>query len=157
MHMSLYISLSERLKNQHLTIEQLVASLGDDKLTTPPAPGKWSALDNIAHLTRYQKIFTGRIHRILNEDTPFFDRYNGDLDPEFTPFRLMSLAELLDIINADRTIIVDQLSVLNEIELSRVGVHPKYGRLTILRWAEFFVLHEAHHLFTIFQLVNSTE
>ncbi|HEX8021276.1 DinB family protein [Mucilaginibacter sp.] len=155
--MSLYISLSERLKTQHLTIEQLVANISNDKITTPSAPGKWSALDNIAHLARYQKIFIARIHRILNEDTPVFDRYNGDLDPEFTPFRLMTLAELLDIINADRTIIVNQLSALDDIELSCIGIHPKYGRLTILKWAEFFVLHEAHHLLTIFQLVNSTE
>jgi len=49
------------------------------------------------------------------------------------------------------------LSGLKESGLSRIGMHPKYGRLTILKWAEFFVLHEAHHLFTIFQLVNSTE
>ncbi|WP_413670943.1 DinB family protein [Mucilaginibacter sp. Mucisp86] len=155
--MSLYISLSERLKTQHLTIEQLVANISNDKLTKLSAPGKWSALDNIAHLARYQKIFIARIHLILNKDTPVFDRYNGDLDPDFTPFRLMPLAELLDIINTDRTTIVNQLSGLNEIELSRIGVHPKYGRLTILKWAEFLVLHEAHHLFTIFQLVNGTE
>jgi hypothetical protein len=155
--MSIYISLSERLKTQYLAIEQLVAGVSNDMLTTPPAPGKWNALDNIAHLVRYQKIFTGRIHRILNEDTPVFDRYNGDLDPEFTPFRLMSLGKLLEIINADRAIIVNLLSALDDIELSRIGIHPKYGRLTILKWAEFFVLHEAHHLFTIFQLVNGAE
>jgi hypothetical protein len=155
--MSLYISLSERLKTQHLTIEQLVANISNDKLITPPAPGKWSALDNIAHLARYQKIFTGRMHQIINEDTPVFDRYKGDHDPDFTHFRLIPLAELLDIINADRTIIVNLLSALNDVKLSRIGIHPKYGRLTILKWAEFFVLHEAHHLFTIFQLVNSTE
>lgn len=155
--MSLYTSLSERLKTQHLTIQQLVAGIGNDKLKTPPAPGKWSALDNIAHLVRYQKIFIDRLHQILDENTPVFDRYNGDLDPEFVPFRLMDLEELLNIINADRTIIVDLISGLTDAELSRIGVHPKYGRLTILKWADFFVLHEAHHLFTIFQLVNGTE
>ncbi len=155
--MSLYTSLSERLKTQHLTIEQLVADISNDKLITPPVPGKWSALDNIAHLARYQKIFTDRILLILNEDTPVFDRYTGDLDPEFIPFRSMGLRELLDMINTDRTTIVDLLSGLSDTELSRIGVHPKYGRLTILKWAEFFVLHEAHHLFTIFQLVNGAE
>ncbi|WPU99625.1 DinB family protein [Mucilaginibacter sp. cycad4] len=155
--MSLYTSLSARLKTQHLTIEQLVAGISNDKLITPPTPGKWSALDNIAHLARYQKIFTGRMHQILNEDTPVFDRYNGDLDPQFSPFRSMNLAELLNIINADRTTIINLLSGLTDTELSRIGVHPKYGRLTILKWAEFFILHEAHHLFTIFQLVNGTE
>ncbi|UOE48884.1 DinB family protein [Mucilaginibacter sp. SMC90] len=155
--MSLYISLSERLKTQHFTIKQLVSGINVDKLTASSAPGKWSALDNIAHLTRYQKIFTDRVHRILDEDTPVFDRYNGDLDVEFTSFRSMNLAQLLDIISADRVIITDLLSGLSEAELCRIGVHPKYGRLTILKWAEFFVLHEAHHLFTIFQLVNGSE
>jgi len=155
--MKIYNSLTERLRNQHLTIAELVAGISNNKLTTPASPGKWSALDNIAHLTRYQKIFIGRIQRILNEDVPVFERYSGDLDPEFTPFRSMELTELLDIINADRRTIFDLLSGLSDAELSRIGVHPKYGRLTIIKWAEFFVLHEAHHLFTIFQLVNSTE
>ncbi|WP_190295195.1 DinB family protein [Mucilaginibacter rubeus] len=153
----MYNSLTERLRNQHLAIAELIAGISNDKLGAPPAPGKWSALDNIAHLTRYQKIFIGRIHQILNEDTPVFERYNGDLDPEFTPFRSMGLTELLDIIKADRATIFDLLSGLNDAELSRIGVHPKYGRLTISKWTEFFVLHEAHHLFTIFQLVNGTE
>lgn len=155
--MSLYTSLSDRLKTQYLTIEQLVSGINNDKLNISPAHGKWSALDNIAHLARYQKIFTGRIHQILNEDTPVFDRYNGDFDPEFSPFRSLPLTALLEIINADRIIINDLLLELTPIELSRIGVHPKYGRLTILKWAEFFILHEAHHLFTIFQLVNGTE
>jgi hypothetical protein len=155
--MAIYNSLAERLKNQHLAITQLVAGISNDKLTAPPAPGKWSALDNIAHLVRYQKLFIDRMYRIINEDTPVFDRYNGDLDPEFSPFRLMELVALLDIINADRTIIFDLLSALTNAELSRIGVHPKYGRLTIIKWADFFALHEAHHLFTIFQLVNGTE
>jgi hypothetical protein len=155
--MNLYTSLPERLKTQHLAIEQLVIGITIDKLTISPAPGKWSALDNIAHLARYQKIFAGRMHQILDENTPVFDRYNGDLDPEFSPFRLMTLVELLEIINADRIIIFHLLSGLTDKELSRIGIHPKYGRLAILKWAEFFVLHEAHHLFTIFQLVNGTE
>ncbi|MFC0517301.1 DinB family protein [Mucilaginibacter angelicae] len=155
--MKIYTSLSERLKTQHQTMAQLVAGISNDKLTTPPASGKWSALDNIAHLARYQKIFTARVHQIINEDTPIFDRYNGDLDPEFAPFRLMGLAELLDIINTDRAIIFDLLSALSDTELLRIGVHPKYGRLTIIKWADFFILHEAHHLFTVFQLVNGTE
>jgi hypothetical protein len=155
--MELYISLSERLKTQHLAIEQLVAGISNEKLITPPAPGKWSVLDNIAHLTRYQKIFIGRMHQILNEDTPIFDRYNGDLDPEFIPFRSMTLTGLLSTIDSDRTIIFELISSLDDAALSRIGVHPKYGRLTILKWSEFFLLHEAHHMFTIFQLANGSE
>jgi hypothetical protein len=37
------------------------------------------------------------------------------------------------------------------------AVHKKYGALTIMEWTEFFLLHEAHHIFTIFQLMHDTE
>lgn len=46
---------------------------------------------------------------------------------------------------------------LSEKELDRTGVHKKYGDLNIVQWIEFFLLHEAHHLFTIFQLTNDTD
>jgi hypothetical protein len=32
--------------------------------------------------------------------------------------------------------------------LSRKGFHPSFGALTIPQWLEFFLLHEAHHLYT---------
>lgn len=97
------------------------------------------------------------MYQILNEDTPVFDRYYGDANPEFTHYRSMYLPPLLSTIAADRAVIIELITNLTNGQLSRIGVHPKYGRLTILKWGEFFVLHEAHHLFTVFQLVSSTE
>jgi hypothetical protein len=43
---------------------------------------------------------------------------------------------------------------ISETELNKTGTHPVYGNLNILKWIEFFLLHEAHHLLTIFQLAN---
>jgi hypothetical protein len=37
-------------------------------------------------------------------------------------------------------------------QLALKGTHPKYGTLMITEWTEFFLLHEAHHLFTLFRL-----
>ena len=155
--MNIYPSLSQRLKAQSQAIQQLTTGISDYKLNTPPAADKWSALDNIAHLARYQIIFIERMHRILNEDTPAFEGYNGNLDPGFTPYRTMLLSDLLSTIETDRTVLFDLVTNLNEAELNRIGIHPRYGRLSILKWTEFFVLHEAHHLLTIFQLVNAPE
>ncbi|HVT60257.1 MAG TPA: DinB family protein [Thermoanaerobaculia bacterium] len=36
-------------------------------------------------------------------------------------------------------------------QLDRIGVHPAMGPLPIRLWLEFFLLHEAHHLYTILQ------
>jgi hypothetical protein len=44
---------------------------------------------------------------------------------------------------------------LSPDKLDRTGIHPKYGKLNIIDWTEFFLLHEAHHLFAIFQLTHT--
>ncbi|HEX6192389.1 MAG TPA: DinB family protein, partial [Chitinophagaceae bacterium] len=37
-------------------------------------------------------------------------------------------------------------------DLQKTGVHPAYGQMNMIHWLNFFLLHEAHHLFTIFKL-----
>jgi len=155
--MQLYNSLSARLTSQHQTIAILVSGVNEERLLKRPAPGKWNVYDNIAHLTLYQLVFIKRINEILTTDRPSFGRYNADNDPEFETWRKLPLNDLIGHMKTDRQEIIKLLTALSETELSRIGIHPKYGNLTILKWAEFFVLHEAHHLFTIFQLVNNAD
>ena len=63
---------------------------------------------------------------------------------------------MLEELNRDRVTLTGVVTKMKENELRRVGVHPKFGRLTVLDWTEFFLLHEAHHLFTIFRLAHDT-
>ncbi|MGH7237346.1 MAG: DinB family protein, partial [Candidatus Saccharimonadales bacterium] len=56
---------------------------------------------------------------------------------------------------ADREVIYQLITHTPADKLERMGIHPKYGKLTVLDWTEFFLLHEAHHLYTIFQLAHS--
>ena len=37
-------------------------------------------------------------------------------------------------------------------DLQKTGVHPAYGQMNMIQWLNFFLLHEAHHLFTIFKM-----
>lgn len=151
----MYISLTERLKNQHTAIIAIAAELDEERLTYHPAPGKWNIHDNIAHLARYQPVFTERAHQILITDSPVFQRYNADEDSGFNQLQTSPLTELLNKITTDRDSIFQLITGLPPEKLARKGVHPKYGNLTLLEWTEFFLLHEAHHLFTIFQLAHA--
>jgi hypothetical protein len=38
---------------------------------------------------------------------------------------------------------------LSDQELGRAGTHPVLGALAIPEWLEFFLLHEAHHLYVV--------
>ncbi|MEP7141716.1 MAG: DinB family protein [Ferruginibacter sp.] len=66
----------------------------------------------------------------------------------------MTLIKQLD---NDRKRIYDPVTHLTDTRINRIGIHKKYGPLNIIQWTEFFLLHEAHHIFTIFQLAHDTE
>jgi len=151
----LYQSLTERLLNQHTVITAIVSSLNNEKLDCRPETDKWSIHDHIVHLATYQPVFLGRLRQILSEDEPFFNRYVADVDENFIALRNMPVTELLAKISDDRKDIVNLVLSLDETGHRRTGRHLKYGNLTVLEWTEFFLLHEAHHLFAIFQLAHS--
>lgn len=155
--MTLYKSLYDRLKNQHEAIENIIANVHVSRLTLHPSPERWSIKDNIAHLAKYQPIFTERIHTILNNDTPTFDRYKAENDPDFETWRKREISDLIKTLNSDRQLIFELIINLEDAELNKAGLHKKFGKLTVTQWTEFFLLHEAHHIFTIFQLANDPE
>jgi hypothetical protein len=150
----LYSSLVCRLKTQHLAVVEIVKHIDERRLNQQPEPGKWSIKDNIAHLVSYQPVFIGRAHQMLKGDTPVFSAYRADNEPDFIEARGWQLTDLLSKLNGNRRQILELITNLPDDQLSLKGTHPKYGTLTIVEWTEFFLLHEAHHLFTMFKLAK---
>lgn len=153
----LYNALTSRLRNQHEAIIEIIAPADDTRLYENPAPGKWSAFDNIVHLAKYQPVFIDRINTMLQANETVFERYSAEDDPEFSAWQQWPLDKLLERLQEDRLRIFSLVSNLTEEELEHAGIHKKYGRLTIIQWTEFFLLHEAHHIFTIFRILNDIE
>jgi len=153
----IYSSLTERLKNQHKTIASIIIKLNNSQIQRRPPGGKWNIHENIAHLAKYQPVFIDRVHKILTIDEPGFGVYKAEDDDEFEIYRSFTTYELLKKISSDREVIFHLVTHLPADKLERTGTHPKYGKLTISEWSEFFLLHEAHHLFTIFQLAHRAQ
>ncbi|MDO3626238.1 DinB family protein [Mucilaginibacter sp. BT774] len=150
----LYSALVCRLKTQHLAVAELVKNIDDQRLNQHPEPGKWSIKDNIAHLVSYQPVFISRVHQMLKGDTPAFNAYRADNEPDFNEAQAWPPTDLLNKLNGNRRQILELITNLSDGELSLKGTHPKYSTMTITEWTEFFLLHEAHHLFTIFRLAK---
>jgi hypothetical protein len=66
----------------------------------------------------------------------------------------MDYDQLNEHLFTQRFILLNYSQSFNEASLLRIGRHPVFGDLAIPAWIEFFLLHEAHHLFTIFKLLN---
>ena len=152
--MNLYPSLLDRLNNQHQAINEIIAGITDKRIHDEVIKGKWSIHDNIAHLTRFQPIFIERIETIILNDEPSFESYVAEEDEEFEIWRNKSTQELLEQLYKDRKFLFRLLSLMPGEKLLRTGIHKKYGRLNMLQWTEFFLLHEAHHILTIFRLAK---
>ena len=152
--MPLSDSILTRLRHQHEALPELIHGLTETTLKHRVNPDKWSAFEHIAHLAAYQAMFVGRLERLATEPTPSFQRYVAENDPGFPQYLNYNLKTLLELISISATQITVKLTNLKEPDLLRTGLHPRYGELTIPQWVQFFLLHEAHHLFTIFMLTQ---
>jgi hypothetical protein len=150
----IYQSLNQRLKEQHKTIASLIVKLNNRQIQTRPVKDKWSIHENIAHLAKYQPVFLDRVRKILTMEEPAFDSYRAEDDDEFEIYCAFTTYELLKKISRDRETIFHLITDLPPDKLDRIGVHQRFGKLTLMEWTEFFLLHEAHHLYTIFALAH---
>lgn len=153
--MFLSASICSRLQHQHETLNDLLNGFSEATLKQRIHQDKWSPFEQVAHLIAYQPVFLQRMQLIDRDDNPVFERYVADNDPAFIDCCKKSLNELKNELFNQRVTIINHLMILTDAALSRTGRHPKYGILTVADWTEFFLLHEAHHLFSIFMLTKS--
>ena len=153
--MELYKALIDRLTSQHLIIRELTSNVTEEQFDNKPSPGTWSIHDNIAHITMYHLVFYRRLQMIIENEGLKFERYNPDEDMDFKNWQKMSTDDLLNKLNENRKLLVDFIFSLKENQLSRSATHQKFGKMNVVEWIEFFLLHEAHHIYTIFKLIRS--
>jgi uncharacterized damage-inducible protein DinB len=145
-------SISTRLQYQHKSLLDLIDGLSDDQIRRQVNVGKWSIFENIVHLQTYQHSAINRIRMILDGHNPSFDRYLAEADPLFHDNCSKSTREIMqDMLSVRKDMSAGVLSFTEE-DLKKTGVHPVYGKMNLLQWLNFFLLHEAHHLFTIFKM-----
>lgn len=150
--MPLPTSITTRLEYQHKSLIDIIEGLSDEQIRRQVITGKWSIFENIVHLATYQHAFIHRLRQILSEENPQLSRYTAETDPRFHDNCSRSTREIMQDLIATRRALIDKIFSLGEERVQRRGSHPVYGNMNIAQWLNFFVLHESHHLFTIFKL-----
>ena len=151
--MALSTSVITRLEYQHKSLLEIIDGLSDEQIRWQIIPGKWSVFENIVHLATYQHAFINRLNQILEQEKPAFPRYSAEADPLFYDNCSKVTREIMQDLVTTRREMIAKISSFNDTDLRRTGVHLAFGEMTIIMWLNFFLLHEAHHLFTIFKLV----
>lgn len=138
-----------RLELQLEALPLLLAGVSGEALQRPSASGGWSAQQNVAHLARYHVVFRERLEVMLREDRPTLPRYRAEQDPDWPAWEALPLPELLERLFAERAALLSRVASLSDALLSRTGLHPALGEMAVPLWLEFFLVHEAHHLYAV--------
>lgn len=144
--------LIKRLAHQPSSLDISIKGLTEEQVKSRPIPGKWSIFENLAHLARYHEIFKERTMLIAQGGTPQFQPYRADDDPGFFSWQQKSYTQLVTDFHTDRAVLNVQLAAFTPQQLQGTGKHAVYGLFSLEGWTEFFLLHEAHHYFTIMKL-----
>lgn len=150
--MQMSSSISTRLHYQHKSLLDIIDGLTDEQVRRQVIMGKWSIFENIVHLQTYQHIFIKRVKQILEENNPQFSSYTAESDPAFLDSCTMSTREIIQDLIGTRKDIHLEMAQFKDEDFSKTGQHPAFGQMNLSQWLNFFLLHEAHHLFTIFKL-----
>jgi hypothetical protein len=141
-------ALLSRLEHQLDALSLVLRDATPGHLDWQPPGGGWSARQNLAHLARHQDVLRQRLERILDEERPRLGRYRAEEDEAWPEWAALEAAEALARLSQGRRQLLARLDALTGPELERTGEHPVFGDMTVPQWLEFFLLHEAHHLYT---------
>ena len=145
-----------RLRTQLDSLNFILRDASQQTIERTPPSGKWSARENLAHLARYHEVFLERLERILKEKNPQFSRYRAEDDPQWPEWSTLPATEVLARLRSLRTELINRVHHLSADQAARTGTHPTFGKMTVPEWIDFFLLHEAHHLYIVVQRVHES-
>jgi hypothetical protein len=144
--------LLSRLENQLDILSTMLPGLNEKELRANVDKGKWSIFEQLAHIGRYHEVFIERINSIVNKGNMVFTKYVAEDDIGHAQWCEKTWNALLNDLRTKRIELLQLLIGLDDDEIAKEAMHPVYGELNIEAWVEFFILHEAHHLLSVFKL-----
>jgi RimJ/RimL family protein N-acetyltransferase/uncharacterized damage-inducible protein DinB len=150
-------SAVERARAQAEALPRIFAGASEDALVRRSPSGQWSAHENLAHVARQQEVFLQRLARLRSEDTPALAQYRAEADPEWPAWATLPTHEVIGRFRAGRGELLGTLARLTPADLERPGIHARFGAMSLALWIEFFLDHEAHHLYTILRRVRGAD
>ena len=145
-------SVSSRLTHQLSAFRAAWLADADPRdLAWRPPTGQWSALLNLAHVGRHHEVMRARLDRMSVEENPTFPRYTERDDPGWSEWEALGPDAVLARLQERREALAAWAAGLSDEQLRRTGVHQRFGPMDVPRWLEFFLVHEAHHLYVVLQ------
>jgi DinB superfamily len=139
-------AILERLSAAPASLAAALKGVPDDALRRRPASGKWSMIENAAHVRDIERVYQDRFSKMAFSDRPAF----WMLDNDRAAVRLKyAESDSAAIVKEFRRLREDTLTLLRALPHAawrRTGMHPKRGELTVEQLAEVLAGHDDSHI-----------
>ncbi len=132
------------LRETPSALQSLVAGLSPQQLDTPPAPGKWSIREILAHLADCEIAFGFRLRQALADPVIVIQPFDQDLWAR--RYGAYSAAAALRTFLTNREWTLSLLTTVTDSDLSQTVVHPERGTLPFRTLLETIAGHDRNHL-----------
>lgn len=125
-------------------LHSLIDPLSPAFIDRPPAPGKWSIREIVAHLADCELVFAFRLRQTLAADHPVIQPFDQAVWGErYTPY---DIASGLAMFTAARNWNLKLLTTVNDADRHRPVTHPERGTMTLWTIVETMAGHDVNHL-----------
>jgi uncharacterized damage-inducible protein DinB len=126
------------------SLAELIESIGPEKVTVPPAPGKWSAAEIVAHLADCELAFGFRLRQTLAEEEHVIQPF--DQEKWAVNYSQISAEQALATFAAlrDWNLLLIENALPQAAE--RPVKHPERGAMTFTTIVETMAGHDLNHI-----------
>ncbi len=128
------------------SIERSLRGLKDADLTTPPAPGKWTVAQIIAHLCDAEIVTSYRYRLAISESGRPIQAYDQDKWADNLAYDSADCRKKLDLFVKMRQENIALLASLTPKQWQRYGMHEERGKETVERMVQMIAGHDINHV-----------
>lgn len=136
----------ERLAAAPAALAAAFKGAPDDVLRRRAADGKWSMIENAAHVRDVERVYQGRFPQMVFGEKPAFWMLDNDRVAAALKY---GEADPADVVKEFRRLREDTISLLRALPheaWKRTGIHPEKGELTVEQLAARLAGHDDGHI-----------
>ena len=127
-------------------LRRLVEGASEKDLKRPPAPGKWSVSEIVAHLAESEIVTVWRYRQMIENSGGPLSAYDQEQWARMGAYGSREAQESLRLFTALRKVNLEMFARLTRDEWQRFGVHAERGKMTVETLARHIAGHDRNHL-----------
>jgi uncharacterized damage-inducible protein DinB len=133
-------------------LKTFTEGLTDEQLTAPPAPGKWSIREIVAHLADCELVFAFRLRQTLALEHAVMQPF--DQEAWAQRYGAYDFATAMAMFEATRSWNLKLLGTVSEADQHKPTTHPERGTMIFWTIVETMAGHDINHLEQIERIVG---